>query len=138
MKLKAIKRSGWLFHFFSGSCNNCNIEILDCFTPRYDLERFGILMVGSARYADVIVVSGALNKKGVERLKRVYEHIPKPCLVIAVGTCAISQGIFRGSYAVSDFPVDKIVPVDIYIPGCPPKPEAIIAGILKSMKRNGG
>jgi Ni,Fe-hydrogenase III small subunit len=130
---QALKKSAWVFPFFSGSCNNCNIEILDCLTPKFDLERFGVLLVGNARHADAILVAGVLNKKGVPRLKRIYQQVPKPCLVIAVGACALSQGIFSGSYAISELPVDRVVPVDIYIPGCPPKPEAIIAGLIKAL-----
>ncbi len=135
LKIKALTKSPWVFHFCSGSCNNCDIEILDCLTPRYDLERFGILLVGSVRHADVILVSGALNKKGAIRLKRIWEQAPKPCAVIAVGSCACGQGIFKGSYAISEVPYDEVVPVSAYIPGCPPKPEAIIAGVARVLEK---
>jgi len=135
LREKAIAKSLWVFHFCSASCNNCDIEILDCLTPRYDLERFGILLVGSVRHADVILVSGALNKKGAKRLKRLYEQASKPCLVIAVGSCAVGQGIFRGSYPISERPVDEVLPVACYVPGCPPKPEAIIAGVAKLLEK---
>lgn len=130
LKLKALTKSPWVFHLSTGSCNNCDIEILDVLTPRFDVERFGILLVGSVRHADVILVTGALSKKATPRVKRIYEQVPKPCVVIAVGTCACGQGIFRGSYNMPK-PVDEVIPVDIYIPGCPPKPEAIILGIMK-------
>lgn len=130
LKLKALTKSPWVFHMCTGSCNNCDIEILDLLTPRFDVERFGILLVGSVRHADVILVTGALSKKATPRVKRIYEQAPKPCVVVAIGTCACGQGIFKGSYNMPK-PVDELIPVDIYIPGCPPKPEAIILGIVK-------
>jgi Ni,Fe-hydrogenase III small subunit len=132
---KILTKSLWIFHCSSGSCNNCDIELLDCLTPRYDVERFGMLLVGSVRHADVIVVTGALNIKSVERLKRIYEQAPKPCLIVACGTCAISQEMFKGSYSISEKPLDEILPVSLYIPGCPPRPEAIIAGIVKLISK---
>jgi Ni,Fe-hydrogenase III small subunit len=130
IKTKALLKSPWVFHLCSGSCNNCDIEVLDCLTPRYDLERFGILLVGSVRHADVLVCTGIVNKHGAPRVRRIYNQIPKPCLVVAVGCCACSQEIFQGSYSAAK-PLDQIIPVDVYIPGCPPKPEAIISGIVK-------
>ena len=134
VKLKALLKSPWVFHLCSGSCNNCDIEILDCLTPRFDIERFGILLVGSVRHADVLLCTGIVNKQGVSRVKRIYEQAPKPCLVVAVGNCACSQNIFRGSYAAAKT-LDETIPVDIYIPGCPPKPEAIIKGIVKLIEK---
>ena len=134
IKIKALLKSPWVFHLCSGSCNNCDIEVLDCLTPRYDLERFGIMLVGSARHADVLLCTGIVNKQGISRIKRVYNHTPKPCLVVAVGNCACTQGIFRGSYSASK-PLDQVIPVDAYIPGCPPKPEAVIAGVMKLIER---
>ncbi len=130
VKLRALLKSPWVFHLCSGSCNNCDIEILDCLTPRFDIERFGMLLVGSVRHADVLLCTGIVNKHGAPRVKRIYQQTPKPCVVVAVGNCACSQGIFRGSYSAAK-PLDEVIPVDVYIPGCPPKPEAIIAGIVK-------
>ncbi|MFH0790063.1 MAG: NADH-quinone oxidoreductase subunit NuoB [Candidatus Omnitrophota bacterium] len=135
LTLKALTKSIWVFHLCAGSCNNCDIEILDCLTPRFDLERFGIQLVGSVRHADVLLVTGAMNIKAVPRMKKIYEQAPKPCLVVAVGQCALSQHMFRDSYYVAREPLDKILPVDLYIPGCPPKPEAIIDGIVKLVKK---
>lgn len=129
-KLKALTKSIWVFHISAASCNNCDIEILDCFTPRHDIERFGIQLVGSVRHADALIITGAMNRKSVPLMKRIYEQAPKPCVVIAVGQCAMSQHMFRYSYNVCE-PLDKILPVDLYIPGCPPKPEAMIDGIVK-------
>ncbi|GAH21823.1 unnamed protein product [marine sediment metagenome] len=129
-KFWALKKSIWVYHVSSGSCNNCDIEILDCLTPKFDLERFGILLVGSARHADVILATGAVTRKALPRIKRVYEQMPQPKLVVAVGGCACSGGIFKNGYNIVG-PYDKIIPVTAYIPGCPPKPEAIIDGIVK-------
>ncbi len=129
-KLKALTKSIWIFHVSAGSCNNCDIEILDCFTPRHDVERFGIQLIGSVRHADALLVTGIVNKKNISRLKKIYEQAPQPCLVVAVGQCAMSQHMFRFSYNAYQ-PLDKVLPVDLYIPGCPPKPEAIIDGIVK-------
>jgi len=129
-KLKALTKSIWVFHVSAASCNNCDIEILDCFTPRFDIERFGIQLIGSVRHADALLITGAVNKKNISRLKKVYEQAPKPCLVVAVGQCALSQHMFRYSYNTCQ-PLDTILPVDLYIPGCPPKPEAMIDGLMK-------
>ncbi|HAM37990.1 MAG: NADH:ubiquinone oxidoreductase [Elusimicrobia bacterium RIFOXYC2_FULL_34_12] len=133
MNIKTLTRSLWAFHVCCSPCNNCDIEILDTLTPRYDLERFGIQLVGSIRHADILLVSGVVNKKNVSRLKRIYEQAPKPILVVAIGNCACSEILFRNSYNACG-PVDKIIPVDAYVPGCPPKPEAMIMGIVKLIK----
>jgi len=133
MAIKDITRSLFVFHAALSPCNNCDIEILDALTPRYDLERFGIQLVGSVRHADVLLVTGIPNRKSIERFLRIYSQAPKPCLVVAVGTCPAGLGIFHDSYNVEK-PFDQYVKVDAYIPGCPPKPEAIIAGIVKLIK----
>lgn len=129
-----FKKSLWLFHFGGASCNNCDIEILDCLTPRYDVERFGMQLVGSPRHADVLLVNGSINRRDKERLLEVYRQMAKPCLVVAIGACGCTGGIFAEGNTFAG-PVDKIIPVDAYIPGCPPKPEAIIAGLVKLMNR---
>jgi len=133
-KINALTKSLFVFHAACSPCNNCDIEILDLFTPRFDIERFGMQLVGSPRHADVLLVTGAVNKKVVSRIKRLYEQVPKPCLVVAMGGCACSEIIFRDSYNTCG-PIDKIIPVDIYIPGCPPRPEAMIAGLAKLIAR---
>jgi len=134
LKLKALLKSPWVFHLSTGSCNNCDIEILDCLTPRFDIERFGMLLVGSIKHADVLLVTGSCTRQSVIRMKRLYEQISKPCFVVAVGECALSRGMFIHSYNCP-VPLDKIIPVDVYIPGCPPKPEAIIAGVVKLIEK---
>ena len=133
-KINALTKSLFVFHAACSPCNNCDIEILDLLTPRFDIERFGMQLVGSPRHADVLLVTGAVNKKVVSRIKRLYEQVPKPCLVVAMGGCACSEIIFRDSYNTCG-PIDKIIPVDIYIPGCPPRPEAMIAGLAKLIAR---
>jgi membrane-bound hydrogenase subunit mbhJ len=132
-KIKLLTKSIWVFHAACSPCNNCDIEILDTLTPRYDLERFGIQLVGSIRHADAMLVTGSVNKKIVDRLKRLYSQAPKPIVVVAVGNCACSEIMFRNSYNTCG-PLDKIIPVDAYIPGCPPKPEAMIMGVVKLVK----
>ncbi|MBU4312706.1 MAG: NADH-quinone oxidoreductase subunit NuoB [Candidatus Omnitrophica bacterium] len=135
LKLKALTKSIWVYHLcVGGSCNNCDIEILDLLTPRYDVERFGIVLVGSVRHADAILVTGSLSLKAIDRVKRIYEQAPKPCVVIAIGACACGQGIFKNGPATPN-PVDTLLPINIYIPGCPPKPEAMILGIVKLIKK---
>ncbi|WP_456487097.1 NADH-quinone oxidoreductase subunit B family protein [Candidatus Alkanophaga liquidiphilum] len=128
------KKSPWAFHMNTGSCNNCDIEIIAALTPRFDVERFGILLEGSARHADILLVTGFVSKQSVKRLKRVYEQTPEPKLVVAVGACACSGGIFKDSYNMAG-PVDKIIPVDVYIGGCPPRPQAIIDGIVAALEK---
>lgn len=137
LKLKALLKSPWVFHLSTGSCNNCDIETLDCLTPRFDIERFGMLLAGSIKHADVLLVTGSCNRMSVELLKKLWEQVPKPCLVVGIGTCTGSRGIFMDSYNCPH-PLDSIIPVDVYIPGCPPKPEAIIAGVVKLIQKVGG
>jgi len=135
LKIKALTKSPWVYHLCAGgSCNNCDIEILDLLTPRFDVERFGVLLVGSIRHADALLVTGAVTKKTAPLVKKLWEQAPKPCLVFAIGGCACSQGIFKGSYSISPVPLDEVIPVHAYIPGCPPKPESMIAGIVKALQ----
>lgn len=128
---KYFERSLWVFHLNSGSCNGCDIEIVASLTPRYDLERFGIKLVGSPRHADVLLVTGPVTHKMADRVKRVYEQTPDPKAVIVVGSCGISGGVFYNSYNLIG-QVDKLIPVDVYVPGCPARPEAIINGVLQA------
>ena len=134
LKEKILTKSIYVFHLSSGSCNNCDIEIIDCLTPRYDLERFGIIVVGSIKQADVLLLTGSANRQTIPYIKKLYDQMPKPGFVIAFGACGSSRGLFKDSYNTGT-PLDEIIPVDAYIPGCPPKPEAIIDGIVKLIKK---
>ena len=129
-----IKRSPWVFHLNTGGCNACDIEILAALTPRYDAERFGVKLVGSPRHADILVVSGPMSRKDVEKAKRIYEQMPSPKAVVAVGVCTMGGSVFHDSPFVTA-PISDHIPVDIYIPGCPPRPEAILHGILEALEK---
>ncbi len=123
-------KSPWIIHFNTGACNGCDIEIIAALTPRFDLERFGILLKGTPRHADVIVCSGSVTRQVKDRLIRIYEQMTQPKFVVAVGTCACSGGVFKGCYNVEGG-IDAVIPVSAYIPGCPARPEAIIDGVVK-------
>ena len=121
-----------------GSCNGCELEIGGLNSPYYDLERFGLQFVASPRHADCLLVTGPVTRNMADPLKRTYDATPDPKLVIAVGDCAKDCGIFAGGYGVAG-PVSSIIPVDVIVPGCPPAPRAILAGILKAIQsRNAG
>ncbi len=130
------KKSPWVLHLGGSGCNGCSIEILASLTPKYDLERFGILSKGSPRHADILIIEGPINVKMRDRIKTIYEQMGDPKYVIAFGTCAISKGVFYDCYNIVG-PLDRIIPVDVYIPGCPPKPEALIDGVIKILKKMG-
>jgi len=130
----AQMKSPWIIHFNTGGCNGCDIELVAALTPRFDLERFGILLEGSPRHADILVVTGPVTLQVRDRLVRVYEQMPEPKHVIAIGTCAISGAPFKDCYNVYGG-IDTVLPVDAYVPGCPSKPEAIIDGIAKLIQK---
>lgn len=130
----ARTKSPWILHFNTGGCNGCDIELLVVLTPTVDVERFGILLTPSPRHADILVVTGPVTEQTKPRLKRIYRQMPSPKYVVAVGSCALSGGIFKDSYDVAGG-IDKVVPVDLYVPGCPPKPEAILHGIATLLQR---
>ncbi len=118
----------------AGSCNGCEIEITGLTSPVYDSERFGVHFVASPRHADMLLVTGPVTRNMEIPLRKTYEATPDPKLVVAVGDCAQSCGVFRGSYAVAGS-VDQIIPVDVFVPGCPPEPAAILRGILAALDR---
>ena len=118
----------------AGSCNGCEIEITALSTPVYDAERFGIHFVASPRHADMLLVTGPVTHNMRIPLLKTYEATPHPKLVVAVGDCAQTCGVFKGSYAVAGS-VDQVVPVDVFVPGCPPEPAAILRGILAALNR---
>lgn len=117
----------------AGSCNGCEAEIAALTNPYYDLERWGIHFTASPKHADMLLVTGPVTRNMAEAVKRAYEATPSPKLVVAVGTCGVSGGIFSGSYAVTGG-VDSVIPVDGYIPGCPPTPAMLLTGILRVLR----
>jgi NADH-quinone oxidoreductase B subunit len=129
----ARTKSPWLLHFNSGGCAGCDIEVVAALNPKFDIERFGMLLKGSPRHSDILVLTGPITFQIKNRLKRIYNQMPEPKFVIAIGSCAISGGVYKGCYNVHEG-ADKVIPVDVYVPGCPPKPEAIIDGIIKVLK----
>lgn len=133
IKTWARINSPWLIHYNSGSCNGCDIEILATLTPRYDVERFGIKLQGSPRHADVLVCTGPVTLQSRDRLVRIYEQMPEPKFVVAVGSCGLSGGVFQGCYNVVGS-IDEVLPVNVYVPGCPPRPEAIIHGVVQLLQ----
>ncbi len=134
--LKAWARvsSPWVLHFNSGSCNGCDIEILATLTPRYDLERLGVKLQAGPRQADILLCTGPVTRQARERLLRIHAQMPEPKYVVAIGSCAISGGVFQGCYNVMQG-IDQVLPVDAYIPGCPPRPEAVIDGLVKLLAK---
>jgi NADH-quinone oxidoreductase B subunit len=133
LKNWARRTSPWAVHFNSGSCNGCDIEILAALTPRYDLERLGVKLMGSPRHADVMLVTGPVTRQARDRLLRIYEQMPEPRHVVAIGSCALCGGVFRGCYNCLGG-VSESIPVDLYVPGCPPRPQAITYGLIKLLR----
>lgn len=120
----------------AGSCNGCEVEIVGLNSPVYDIERFGIHFVASPRHADMLLVTGPVSRNMELALKKTYDATPAPRLVVAVGTCGCSGGIFGQNYATRGA-VDAVIPVDVYIPGCPPNPYALLHGILTAIGKVG-
>jgi membrane-bound hydrogenase subunit mbhJ len=126
-------RSPWLFHLNAGSCNGCDIELIATLTPRYDVEQLGIQLRGSPRHADILCISGPVTHNTVNAIKTVYGQVPEPKAVVAIGSCPASTNVFHGS-PVIDGPLNLHIPVDVFVPGCPPRPDAIIQGIAKAVQ----
>jgi Ni,Fe-hydrogenase III small subunit len=125
---KAFGRALWVYHANTGACNGCDIEVINVLTPYYDAERFGIRLVGSPRHADAILVCGPVTRQVAPALRRLLDAVPEPRLVFAIGSCATGGGAWFDTYNVMGG-ADKVIPVDFYIPGCPPRPEAILYGV---------
>ena len=119
-------------HYDASSCNGCDIEVLACLTPVYDVERFGVINTGDPKQADIFLVTGAVNDQNKEVVKQLYDQMPEPKVVVAVGICACSGGIFRDCYNILGG-VDRVIPVDVYVPGCAARPEAIIDGVVRGL-----
>ena len=127
-----FKKSPWIIHYDGSSCNGCDIEVLACLTPLYDIERFGIINTGNPKHADVLLITGTINEQNRDVVLNLYNQMPDPKVVAAIGICATSGGIFRECYNVKGG-VDTTIPVDIYIPGCAARPESIIDGVVQAL-----
>jgi ech hydrogenase subunit C len=127
-------KSLWVLHYVCGSCNGCDIEILAALTPKFDVERFGIVNIGDPKQADVLLVTGPANNRNKDVLKNLYDQMPQPKLVMAIGTCACTGGIFHNCPNTLGG-IDKVIPVDVYIPGCAVRPEQIIDGVVLALEK---
>ena len=127
------RRSPWLFHMNSGSCNGCDIELVASLTPRYDAEQLGVRLEGSPRHADILCVTGPVTHTSVHAVNTVYGQVCEPKAVIAIGSCPASTNVFIDSRVLAG-PLNRHIPVDVFVPGCPPRPDAIIEGIAAAAK----
>ncbi len=130
--MSTIHKSPWLLHYDGSSCNGCDIEVLACTTPVYDVERFGVINTGNPMHADIFLITGGINSQNASVVKQIYDQMPQPKVVIAVGTCACTGGIFKECYNIRGG-ADTVIPVDIYVPGCAARPESIIDGVVKGV-----
>ena len=133
MKLASYrKKSPWILHYNAGGCNGCDIEILACLAPKYDIERFGVINTGNPKQSDILLVTGPVTKRSRERLVEIYAQMPEPKVVVCCGVCACSGGVFRGMYNCEGG-VDQYIPVDVYVCGCGTRPEQIIDGVVQAL-----
>ena len=124
-------KSPWIYRINTGSCNGCDIEIGPCFCPRYDAEQIGAVIQGSPKHADILLITGAMTLRASDAALSVYEQMPEPKAVVAVGSCPVTGNVFAGSPTILGG-VEDVIPVDVYVPGCPPRPQAIIQGIQQA------
>jgi Ni,Fe-hydrogenase III small subunit len=125
------RHSPWIFHMNAGSCNGCDIELIASLTPRYDAEQLGVLHEGSPRHADILCISGPVTHNAAAAIKTVYGQVYGPKAVVAIGSCPASTNVFIDSRTLEG-PLDRHIPVDVYVPGCPPRPDSILRGIAKA------
>lgn len=130
--MSSFSKSPWIIHYDASSCNGCDIEVLACLTPLFDVERLGVVNTGNPKHADVFLVTGAVNEQSAPVIRNIYHQLPEPKVVVAVGVCAASGGIFAECYNISGG-VDSVIPVDVYVPGCAARPEAIIDGVVQAL-----
>ena len=130
--MSSVSKSPWLLHYDGSSCNGCDIEVLACLTPVYDVERFGVINTGNPKHADILLITGGINSQNEPVVRQIYDQMPNPKVVVAVGICACDGGIFKECYNILGG-VDKVLPVDIYVPGCAARPEAIIDGVVRAV-----
>ena len=128
-----LAKSPWMLHYDGSSCNGCDIEVLACTTPVYDVERFGIINTGDPFQADILLITGGINSQSESVVKQIYSQMPNPKVAVAVGICACTGGIFKECYNIKGG-VDTVIPVDIYVPGCAARPQAIIDGVVKAVE----
>ncbi len=126
-----VRKSPWVMHYDGSSCNGCDIEVLACLTPVYDAERLGVVNTGNPKHADILLITGGVNYQNESVVKQLYEQMSDPKVVVAVGVCAATGGVFRDCYNIKGG-IDTTIPVDIYVPGCAARPQAIIDGIMKA------
>ncbi len=127
-----ISKSPWVLHYDGSSCNGCDIEVLATMTPLYDVERFGIINTGNPKHADILLLTGGINAQTAPVVRQLYNQMPDPKVVIACGICSCDGGIFKECYNILGG-ADKVVPVDVYVPGCAVRPEALIDGVVKAL-----
>lgn len=130
--MSSFSKSPWIIHYDASSCNGCDIETLACLTPLFDVERLGVINTGNPKHADIFLVTGAVNKQCRDVIQNIYRQMPEPKVVVAVGACASTGGVFSECYNISGG-VDNVIPVDVYVPGCAARPEAIIDGVVKAL-----
>ena len=128
-----IKRSPWLLHYDGSSCNGCDIEVLASLTPVYDAERFGVMNTGDPMQADILLITGGINEQNRPVVEQLYDQMPRPKVVVAVGVCACTGGIFKDCYNILGG-ADAVIPVDIYVPGCAARPLALIDGLVQAVE----
>jgi len=127
-----LSRSPWIIHYDGTSCNGCDIEVLAALMPRFDVERFGVVNTGNPKHADIFLITGAVNEQSKKVVENIYNQMPEPKVVVAIGACALTGGVFADCYNIIGG-VDKAIPVDVYVPGCACKPENIINGVVEAL-----
>ena len=127
---KKLAKSPWLLHYDGSSCNGCDIEVLACTSPKYDIERFGIINTGDPFQADILLITGGVNHQSEDVIRQIYTQMPEPKVVVAVGICACTG---KDCYNIKGG-VDTVIPVDVYVPGCAARPQAIIDGVVQALE----
>lgn len=130
--MSRLSKSPWIIHYDASSCNGCDIEVLACLTPVFDVERLGVINTGNPKHADIFLVTGAVNEQCRSVICNIYAQMPEPKVVVAVGACASTGGIFSDCYNISGG-IDSVIPVDVFVPGCAARPEAIIDGVVQAL-----
>lgn len=127
-----IKKSPWIIHYDGSSCNGCDIEVLACLMPKYDIERFGMINAGNPKHADVLLITGSVNTQNRDVIQNIYDQMGEPKVVVAIGACAGTGHFFSECYNTLGG-VDQVIPVDVYCPGCAARPEAIIDAVVTAL-----